>query len=80
MVKKGFAVTELKFAKAAKADDHPLRVMTNDGPLGKVRLTVRAIGQAEGFIFCRHGNLRPVAMKEKEWLALPVAVDDNYDV
>lgn len=80
MVQKGFAVTDLKFSRASKAENRELRVMTNEGPLGKVRLTVRAIGQAEGFVFCRHGNLRPVAVKENEWLTLPVAADENYDV
>lgn len=77
---KGVAVTDLEFAEAPLGGDHELRVMTNEGPLGKVRLTVRPIGQAEGFIFCRHGSLRPVALRETEWLTLPVATDDNFDV
>ena len=57
-----------------------LRVMTHEGPLGSVRLTVRAIAQAEGYVFCRHGMLRPFAVTEKEWAALPPATDLNFDV
>lgn len=73
-------MTDLEFANAPSNNDRELRVLTNEGPLGKVRLTVRPIGQAEGFVFCRHGSLQPVALREKEWLALPIATDDNFDV
>lgn len=56
------------------------RVLTNEGPLGSIRLTVRAIARAEGFVFCRHGSLRPVVVTEQEWQALPLAADHNFDV
>lgn len=61
-------------------DDSVLRVITNAGPLGSVRLTVREIARAEGFVFCRHGSLTPMVVTEQEWQALPQAVDHNFDV
>lgn len=57
-----------------------VRVQEIAGPLGRVRLTVRAIGQADGFVFCRHGGATPFALPVEEWLALPIAHEDNYDV
>lgn len=62
------------------ADDEALRVITNEGPLGSIRLTVRGIARAEGFVFCRHGSLRPMVVTEQEWQALPMAADQNFDV
>ncbi|MFA7595103.1 MAG: hypothetical protein WCY92_02010 [Novosphingobium sp.] len=57
-----------------------VRVQEVSGPLGRVRLTVRAVGQAEGFVFCRHGTATPFALPAQEWLALPLANGSNYDV
>jgi hypothetical protein len=57
-----------------------IRVQEVASPLGRVRLTVRALGHAEGFIFCRHGSATPFALSTEEWLALPLADDGNYDV
>ena len=57
-----------------------VRVQEVSGPLGRVRLTVRALGHAEGFVFCRHGTATPFALPTQEWLALPLANGSNYDV
>jgi hypothetical protein len=57
-----------------------LRVMLTDGPLGAMRLTVRAIAAAEGFVVCRHGSLRPQVLSEREWQALPLADAENFDL
>ncbi len=57
-----------------------VRVQELAGPLGRVRLTVRAIGQADGFVFCRHGAATPFALPVEEWLALPIAQESNYDI
>ncbi len=57
-----------------------VRVQEVSGPLGRVRLTVRALGHAEGFVFCRHGTATPFALPAREWLALPLANGSNYDV
>lgn len=57
-----------------------VRVQEVAGPLGRVRLTVRALGHAEGFVFCRHGSATPFALPAEEWLALPLANGSNYDV
>lgn len=54
--------------------------MRTDGPLGSMRLTVRAIATAEGFVLCRHGALRPQVLSEREWLALPLASEENFDL
>jgi hypothetical protein len=57
-----------------------IRVQEVAGPLGRVRLTVRALGHAEGFVFCRHGSATPFALATEEWLGLPLAKENNYDV
>lgn len=57
-----------------------VRVQEVAGPLGRVRLTVRALGHAEGFVFCRHGTATPFALPVEEWLSLPLANGSNYDV
>jgi hypothetical protein len=54
--------------------------MQTDGPLGAMRLTVRAIASAEGFVVCRHGSLRPQVLSEREWRALPLAGEENFDL
>ncbi|MGD9663692.1 MAG: hypothetical protein AB7U34_00555 [Novosphingobium sp.] len=60
--------------------DNDLRVQEVQTPLGTVRLTVRAIAQAEGFVFCRHRRATPVALTLEEWQALPMASETDYDV
>lgn len=73
-------MTDREIDRLSKSDDDALRVLTRVGPLGTERITVREIGRAEGFVFCRHRSQRPVAVSEEEWQALPVADGDNYDV
>lgn len=57
-----------------------LRVLRTEGALGSMRLTVRAVAAADGFVMCRHGALRPQVLSEREWLALPLAAEENFDV
>lgn len=57
-----------------------LRVREVRGPLGTVRLTVRAIGSAEGYVFCRHRRSMPFALTHDEWQALPLASEVEYDI
>lgn len=57
-----------------------LRVREVRGPLGTVRLTVREIGRAEGFVFCRHRRSMPFALTHDEWRALPLASETEFDV
>lgn len=57
-----------------------LRVIRTDGPLGAMRLKVRAIAEAEGFVLFRHGLLRPQVLTEREWRALPLAAGSNFDL
>lgn len=57
-----------------------MRVQQIKGPLGAVRLTVRAIGEAEGFVFCRHRSNQPFALSLDEWRDLPLAENTSYDI
>lgn len=57
-----------------------VRVREIAGPLGTVRLSVRAIGAAEGFVFCRHRMNTPFALSIEDWLSLPLADEAEYDV
>lgn len=67
-------------APLPESDPGSLRVMCTDGPLGAMRLKMRAIAEAEGFVLCRHGLLRPQVLSEREWRALPLADADNFDL
>lgn len=58
----------------------PVRVREIAGPLGTVRLSVRAIGVADGFVFCRHRMNTPFALSIEDWLGLPLAEDTEYDI
>lgn len=73
-------MSDLLHAPAPDGESSSLRVMTNDTPLGSVRLTMRAIAEAEGYVLCRHGALPPVVVREQEWRAMPLATKDNFDI
>lgn len=57
-----------------------VRVREIAGPLGTVRLSVRAIGVADGFVFCRHRMNTPFALSIEDWLRLPLADEAEYDI